>query len=1799
MSSHHTEPSTPLIRALEPRLLFDGAALGAAADVATDQAYSDPATPGGQAGDTAPPAARSPISRALDAARDNARGDSEAQRSAIFIDGGVEGHEALFKAAREQSGAEVHVIDPAEDGFANIADVLADGGEYDSVQIMGHGDSARLSLGSSDLGDDNLADYADELGAIGDALGADGDLLLYGCNIAEGPAGRAFVDDLSVAAGGVDIAASNDDTGAAALGGNWTMEVTSGEIDTPTLNAQGFNALLAAASFSQTPSDQTIDEDNSLDFNGLNLQVQDGDNDMVAEVELINGTGGIATDSGGDPFNRRSVIGADLAEVNTFLDSLVYEPAADATDQATIEVRVDQDSSTTSGFEATTTFNVAIDAVADRPELSGDTTLDSVDEDSDPPGEAVSSLVGSLFDDADGDNLAGIAISADASAASEGLWQYQVDGSMDWNNVGTVASNDALLLADNTRLRFEPAQDFNGAPGDLTIHAVDDSGSRTFSSNTNREKADVDAAASTDIDDNGRVLQTTIDPVNDEFTEEGDGQITVDEGGSTTIAQADLEITDPDIAPNQIIFTLDAAVPNGTIVVNGTPIGNGDTFTQADINAGLVDYNHDGSNSNDVSLEYSVTDATGDNVAQTGRTLAISVGAVNNAPTISVPGNQTIAEDTSLTLSAGDAPMIADPDAAGANVDATISAANGGVTLSTLDDLTIQSGTNGTGSVTVRGVIADINTALDGLEYAPDADFNGSDTITIDVDDLGNTGGGGNQTATESIAVTVTAVADTPETGSATLAAVDEDTAEPAGATVIDLLANFDDADGDGLAGLAISADASTSSEGEWQFSLDSGENWTGVGGVSSGAALALDRDTLLRFLPAADYNGDPGVLTVHAVDDSGSRSFTTDRNSPVDVDISTGADGGQADIDQTGTALDTTINPIDDPAEVVTDENLVIDENNTGAIDASVLEITDVETASGDIEYTIKASNLDLGEGTLFLDANSNDMADSGEALSAGDTFTQADIDAGNLQFTHEQDTTSGQQSFDYDVSIGLAETLSGTVTIDVAPINDPPVLNVPGENDSNGDPLTAEVARGDSLIFGATNIEVFDVDNTDDQLIFLVEALPSEGVIELDNGGTTTALAEGSTFDATRINDLVYDHDGSAGSTDSFQLSLRDGAGATIAATDIDLDIVDAPPSANENRTVSMDEDAGSLDIDLDVQTSFPGVDDFRINTLSTDLSNDGTLFVDDNDNGTLDTGETEITGGETIDALSGADLTFRPNENINSRNAGTLTFDLEPLDSSGNPLGAEVTTTIDITPVNDAPDPGVTSPTTLNLDEGTSATLTTTQLDADDVDLGTPPADITYEITTRPIDGLIEVDGVLSGVGGTFHPGPISTRRASSIRPRWPEPGGRYPRRRAARSRRWRVRRARRRPRSRSVDFTINDTGNSGADNGGPIGGDGPIGGGTQGTGIDPTAGDDPVTANPEQFFIDEDQTIALDEDELVGNDSGDPELNIVTVSNPTNGLVSLSDANASVDAEITFTPAADFSGTASFDYTVEDVDGESATTTVTLRVLEINDGPEVDTNSGITVPAEGDTVTIDDSVLDVTDVDDADDDLKIRLTSDPDHGQLFLDGAEIGAGDSFRRSDLASDDLTFEHDDTLDPENLSGDFDFTVSDGSSKEASGTFTIDVDPTNDPPEIDAGSIVTSEGGNALLTGEITADDAEDATADLNIELVSDPTHGRVELDSNDDGNFDTVLEVGATVTFTQADVDDGRVRYVHDDSETTSDSFDVRAVDTDSATSADATVNVDIAPINDDPTLDPIDGLYRRWTPCSRASA
>ena len=151
----------------------------------------------------------------------------------------------------------------------------------------------------------------------------------------------------------------------------------------------------------------------------------------------------------------------------------------------------------------------------------------------------------------------------------------------------------------------------------------------------------------------------------------------------------------------------------------------------------------------------------------------IYVSPVNDAPVLTLSDSSLATdEDTSITFgSTGGLPSISftDVDATASSLmDLTLSAGQGVVELATTTGLTILAGGDGSGYLKVRGTLAALEAAVDGLVYTPNADYEGADTLSVVIADLGDTGSGGAKSDSGSISLNMTPVNDAPTMASLT-----------------------------------------------------------------------------------------------------------------------------------------------------------------------------------------------------------------------------------------------------------------------------------------------------------------------------------------------------------------------------------------------------------------------------------------------------------------------------------------------------------------------------------------------------------------------------------------------------------------------------------------------------------------------------------------------------------------------------------------------------------------------------------------------------------------------------------------------------------------------------------------------------------------------------------------------------------------------------------------------------------------------------------------------------------------------
>jgi hypothetical protein len=228
-------------------------------------------------------------------------------------------------------------------------------------------------------------------------------------------------------------------------------------------------------------------------------------------------------------------------------------------------------------------------------------------------------------------------------------------------------------------------------------------------------------------------------------------------GATVTISAGFVSAQDTLAFTNQLGITGNYNSGSGVLTLSGTT-------TVANYQTALRTVTYQNSSDNPTAsrtITFSVTDGFTIGSATRG----IDITAVNDPPVNTVPGPQTAIEDTAKVFSSGNGNQIsvADPDLGANSIKITLTATNGTLTLASIAGLSFTTG-DGTADATMvfTGTLANVNTALNGLSFAPTPDFNGAATLQIVSDDQGSTGTGGPLTDTDTVNITVNGADDVP-----------------------------------------------------------------------------------------------------------------------------------------------------------------------------------------------------------------------------------------------------------------------------------------------------------------------------------------------------------------------------------------------------------------------------------------------------------------------------------------------------------------------------------------------------------------------------------------------------------------------------------------------------------------------------------------------------------------------------------------------------------------------------------------------------------------------------------------------------------------------------------------------------------------------------------------------------------------------------------------------------------------------------------------------------------------------------
>jgi hypothetical protein len=153
---------------------------------------------------------------------------------------------------------------------------------------------------------------------------------------------------------------------------------------------------------------------------------------------------------------------------------------------------------------------------------------------------------------------------------------------------------------------------------------------------------------------------------------------------------------------------------------------------------------------------------------------------------LTVPGVQSTDEDTTLTFASLSATRSRSPIPTRAQARSTWTSPSPTEASPSARPRARLEHRHGTGTVALSGTVSAINTALSGLDYDPDSNYHGADTLDVDVDDAGHDGTGGARSDSETVAISVDSVNDLPVNTVPGAQTLDEDTTRELDLSVAD-----------------------------------------------------------------------------------------------------------------------------------------------------------------------------------------------------------------------------------------------------------------------------------------------------------------------------------------------------------------------------------------------------------------------------------------------------------------------------------------------------------------------------------------------------------------------------------------------------------------------------------------------------------------------------------------------------------------------------------------------------------------------------------------------------------------------------------------------------------------------------------------------------------------------------------------------------------------------------------------------------------------------------------------------------
>jgi len=837
--------------------------------------------------------------------------------------------------------------------------------------------------------------------------------------------------------------------------------------------------------------------------------------------------------------------------------------------------------------------------------------------------------------------------------------------------------NQTLVIsAENGLLK----NDVNIEPGNLTVNTtpVVNVQSGTLALN-------VDGSFSYQPDSDALDVDSFTYSVSNEQGLTSTAQVVLSKTGSNSPAEAnDDEYTLLEDSPATLLNVLENDTDANGDTLTLTNVTN--TIGSARIVNNRIEYTPEPNYFGEVTLNYTISDGIADGTpAQSSAMATLIIIPVNDAP-IAVADSAAMQEDAS--------PILVDVLANDTDIDS--------------NNLTITSVGTEFGSASIVD---------NKIQYSSAPNTHGVAIVSYSVSD--NNGA----EATANLQVTISPINDAPIANADSITIIEDATA-----TLINVLSNDTDIDGDTLTLSSASSDIGSVSIVNSQIQYTPAENNNGTATVSytitdgtqSASGILTVTITSVNDTPVAN----PDTATI--LEDAAPTSINVIAND-TDVDndplaIST-ASASIGSVSVSGSNLVYTPEANFNGQAVV---NYTLTDGTTtaaGVLTVAVTAVNDAPVANPDSATILE----DAAATNINVLGNDTDEENDALSISALTTTSGAVTSTGNDVIFTSEANFNGQVTVNYTLSDGT-DTAMGVLTITVTPVNDAPIANpdsatiledavttninvLSNDTDPENDSLTISEAStntgsvsvaGSNLAYtpeadfngqAVINYTLSDGTDTASGVLYITVtpvndspvANPDTATINEDSSTTVNVVAndtdtEGDSLTITTVsadsgsativaNQIQYTPQADYNGTAVVTYTVSDGEAATSATLNITINSVnDAPVASPDTATIL--EDAAATNINV--------------------LGNDT-----DVENDTLSISAVTATSGTVTSSAS--DVIYTPDANFNGQ--ATINYTLTDGTDTANGV-----LTITVTPVNDAP---VANPDTATILEDAAAT------------------------------------------------------------------------------------------------------------------------------------------------------------------------------------------------------------------------------------------------------------------------------------------------------------------------------------------------------------------------------------------------------------------------------------------------------------------------------------------------------------